>query len=492
MRYLHPPRLPLSALAVGGACLLMLGLTQGGVSAQPSEAPRALKAEALSLRDLLTCARSNNPAWEIAHAQLEEYRSKLRFAQGSALPSLKIASSLAPLPARRMLRYCVGDEPGLQEVFVCPNQEINDDQRLNQVDGMGIWTRTQLTITQPLYTFGKISNGRAAARAGVEAYRAGLERAERALDLKALQIYYGLQLATQVDKTLKRGQAKLKAFKSKVERSRAQEEGRYDSVDLAKIKIQEGDLTSRQLETQALKRQALESVRVACLLPDDAKIGLDSTRLKPLQGEVLKGEALFDQARAQRLDLQMARAQVAAREALASKAISDLLPNLALIGTMAYSRGTSADNHPDPFANDPFNGFGYGFYFGFSWNVSVARLMSSPQEAQASLRKARAQLKGLEQQLKLELIERSAQVERYEATIKVRQEAMRASKTWLTASVLNKGTGVAESDTVTSALKAYAQATVAYDQAIYEYNLAVARLWLATGVDLEERLSREP
>ena len=449
-----------------------------------------MNSEALSLSDLLTCARANNPAWEVAHAQLEEYRAKLRFAQASALPSLKLSSSLAPLPARRMLKYCVEGEGAGALVSPCPNQEINDDQRLSQVDGMGIWTRTQLTVTQPLYTFGKISSGRAAARAGVEAYQAGLDRAEQALDLKAVQIYYGLQLATQVEKIIKKGLGKLKSYKKKVERGIKENTGKYTSDDLAKVQLQEGELVGRLLETQALKRQALESIKVACMLPQEARVGLDSTRLKPLRAEVLKGEALLQQARAQRLDLRMARAQVAAREALASKAVADLLPNLALIGATAYSLGTSADNHPDPFANDPFNGFGYGFYFGLSWNVSVANLMASPREAQATLRKARAQLKGLEQQLKLELIELSAQVERYEGTLGVKKEAMRAAKGWLTRTFINVSSGFVKSSQVTNCLRAYAQASAAYDQAVYEYNLALARLWRATGLDLATQLTQ--
>lgn len=446
-----------------------------------------ITSEALSLGDLLSCVRANNPAWEIAHAQVEEYRAKLQFAQRSILPSFKFSGSIAPLPARRMLQYCL-EENGLN-VSPCPNQEINDDQRLDQVDGMGVWTRGQLTVTQPLYTFGKISNGQAAARAGVEAYQAGLDRAEQSLDLQAVQVFYGIQLATQIEKTLKKGLSKLQSLQKKIQKEIDQETGKYTSTDLWRTKIQEGDLVSRLLETQTLKRQATEGIRVACMFSADAKIALKSTQLKPLNGEVLSLDALLDQARTQRYDLQMARAQVTARQALVSKAISDLLPDLALIGVASYSRGTSADNHPDPFANDPFNGFGYGFYFGFNWNLSIAKMLSSPNEARANLRKARAQLRGLEQQIKLELIEQSTLVERHKGTLKAKEEAMRASKQWLTATFINIQSGLISSGQAMNVLKSFAQASVAYDQAVYEYNLALVRLWRATGIDLS-RLSQ--
>jgi len=469
------------------AVTLSVTLSVGGASAAPA---RPLKADSLSLEDLLSCARQNNPAWELAHSELESAYAKLNLAELSALPSMKLSGALAPLPARRILRYCLADD-GVN-VTPCPNQEVYDDQRLDQVDGMGIFARAQLTLQQPLYTFGKISNGRDAARAGVDAYKAGLKRAERSLDLQAAQTYFGLQLATQLEKTIRKGHARLKKLKAKIQSDLKAESGKYTSNDLRRTIIQEGDIISRGLEVEALKRQAIESIRVACELPVGAEIALDTTRLKALRPEPLSLEALKERARAERLDVQMARAQVMAREALASKAISDLLPDLALIGTLGYSLGTSAEDHPDPFANDPFNAFGYGFYLGLNWNLSVAKLKSGPREAEAALEKARAQLRGLEMQLELELIEHGEQLKRYEGTLKAKKEAMRAAKQWLTASFISLGSGLITSGQAIRSISAYLQATASYDQAVYEYNLATLRLWRATGLELKDQLAPTP
>jgi outer membrane protein TolC len=220
----------------------------------------------------------------------------------------------------------------------------------------------------------------------------------------------------------------------------------------------------------------------------EAKISLESSRLKALDHPLETQEALWEHARAHRLDIKMAQAQVLARQALLSKATADLLPDLGLVGALTYSKGTSAEDNPDPFANDPFNVFGYGVYLGLNWSLGAAELMSSREEAHAALDKALAQLKGAEQLAHLALIEAHEQVKRRQAELSTRKGAMRAAKKWMNSTFMNLNMGIVKSKQAAQSLSAYLQASVAYDQATYEYNLALTRLWRAAGVDLTTRL----
>jgi outer membrane protein TolC len=386
-----------------------------------------------------------------------------------------------------MLDYCVSTEDN-RSVVVCPNQKIADDQRLDQLDGMGVLGRVTLTITQPLYTFGKITHGKAAARAGVEAYEAGLERAAQSADLLAVETFYGLQLGAQVKKVLRKATRKFNTFKKRVEKSLKVEGGQYTSNDLRRLVIQEAELKARSFEVDALIRQAEQGVRLSCEVDAEKKIKLESSRLKALDHPLETQEALWEHARAHRLDLKMAQAQVLARQALLSKATADMLPDLGLVGALTYSKGTSAEDNPDPFANDPFNVFGYGVYLGLNWSLGAAELMSSREEAHAALDKALAQLKGAEQLARLSLIEAHEQAKRRQAELTTRKGAMRAAKKWMNSTFMNLNMGIVKSSQAAQSLSAYLQASVAYDQATYEYNLALTRLWRAAGVDLSTRL----
>jgi outer membrane protein len=442
--------------------------------------PPALSAP-LKLSDLLSCARRTNPAHDIARAQALEAAAQLTGARLSVLPTLSFSGGAAPLPARRMLQYCVGDQ---ERVIVCPNQDINDDQRLDQLDGMGLFARAQVTLTQPLYTFGKITHGRDAAEAGVRAYEAGAAYAERALDVMAFEAYHGLQLSAQVEAVFRRGREELGKFKRRVQRSLDEERGEYSSNDLRRLVIQESDLIARELEAQALKAQAVAGVRVACELTPDAEVTLAEQRLSAYAAPLPPLEALWSIARRERLDLRGLREGVEAREALARKALADQLPNLALIGLFTYSVGTSADDHPDPFANDPFNIFGYGFMFGLDWRLSVSELFSETAQADAQALKARAELRGRERAVYLELSERHAQAMRHASTLTARDEAARAGKQWMVASLMSKSAGLLTSEQATQSLTGYFTSSLAREQSIFEYNLSIARLWASAGLDL--------
>ena len=461
-----------SRLALGGALALSSALAL---------AASAALAAPLTLSEVLSCARRNNPAHDVARAQALDAAAQLTAAQMSLFPTLSVSGGASPLPARRLLQYCVGDN---DRVVVCPNQEINDDQRLSQVDGMGIFVRTQATLTQPLYTFGKISHARAAAEAGARAYELGASYAERALDERAFEAYLGLQLSAQVEKVFERGRAELGKFKRRVEESLRDERGEYTSNDLRRLVIQDADLTARELEVQALRTQALAGVRVGCGLPPSAEVLLAEGRLKPYPLTLPPLEDLWGAARRERLDLRGLREGVEARESLARKAVADQLPNIALLGLFMYSIGTSADDSPDPFANDPFNTFGYGFMFGLDWRVSLGDLLSEPARADAALIKARAELAGREQEAYLALSERHAQVRRYEGTLAARAEAARAGKQWMVATLMSKSAGILTSDQATQSLAGYFTSSLAHEQSIFEYNMAVARLWAAAGLDL--------
>ena len=61
---------------------------------------------------------------------------------------------------------------------------------------------------------------------------------------------------------------------------------------------------------------------------------------------------------------------------------------------------------------------------------------------------------------------------------------MKAAKAWLISNTLNFGLGVATVDQLLRSLIAYSKARLGYYRVIYEYNLAVARLSKALGVEL--------
>src|SRR5690242_18329547 len=69
----------------------------------------------------------------------------------------------------------------------------------------GVYGFGQIDLTQPIYTFGKISHARAAARAGLDAQKALADEAAGDAAVDAARAYWGLKLARELGAMLDDG-----------------------------------------------------------------------------------------------------------------------------------------------------------------------------------------------------------------------------------------------------------------------------------------------
>ncbi|MCA9543319.1 MAG: TolC family protein [Myxococcales bacterium] len=444
----------------------------------------------VELDDMLRRVRQGNPAVDIARAKLADYQAQFTRAYYAWTPQLRVDSLLAPLPERRLLRECVvGTWPVAGQVDPaligpCPGQNIEDDQRITADTEIGILIRTTARVTLPIYTFGKVEAGVQAARAGVEAGKAGVEVTQAELEVMVKQAYYGVQLAHTVLEVLEDGRKRMEAAKADIDKELEKESGRFTSNDLRKLIVQQADLEAGYLETEALAETAREGLRVAAGLRPGQAFQLDRKELQAVPIEDRPPEAYLELAYVSRPELRMADAGLRAQASLVDLEEANFWPDIALVGQFGFARGTSAEDSPDPFANDQFNFLSWGVVLGAEWRLDFANQFSKLHRAQASLAKARAQRDALRQQVRLDLTEKVGQMTRYRREVAVRESAVKASKAWLVSSTLNFGMGLASTDNLISALTAYSKARLSYYRAIYEYNLAVARLSRAVGAEL--------
>lgn len=481
-------------LALWSALVCVLGL--GPARAAPADGAGAgdgaVPPAVVDLDTLLRRIRSDNPAVRIAQARLADNQADFDRAYYAWTPQLRIESLLAPLPERRLLKLCVlsaasyavAGGADLDQVGPCPGQNIQRDARLTSDTEIGILVRTTARVSFPIYTFGKIEAGQQAARAGLEVGRAGLELTRAELELMVKQAYFGAQLAHSIMAVLDDGRSRIRAAKQDIESELARQSGRFTSNDLRMLIVQQADLEAGYLETEALSQTAWEGLRIAAGLEAGHPIRLDRYTLKPVRVEPRTREAYLELAMLSRPDLRLADAGVRARASLVALEEAGFFPDIALVGQFTYAKGTSADFNPDPFSNDQFNQLGWGVVLGAEWRLDFANQLAKVRKAQAKLVETRAQRDALIQKVRLDMSDRVGQVSRYRQEVEVRLSAMKAGKGWLVSNTLNFGLGLASTDDLIRALTAYSKAQMSYFRAIYEYNLAVARLSQGVGTEL--------
>ncbi|MBV71984.1 MAG: hypothetical protein CMH52_11695 [Myxococcales bacterium] len=449
----------------------------------------SVKPSRYSLDDLLRAARASSPVMTIARAKLKKYEAIFDRAYYAWSPVLKIDALMAPLPERRVLDRCVDPgavDPmtGLAPVIACPGQNIQTDERITADTEIGLLVRTDVDVTFPIYTFGKIEHGQKAARAGIAVGKSGINYARGRLDFLVKKAYYGAQMAETALGVLKEGRKRFSKAKRSIEKELAKDTGRFTSNDLRKLLVDEAELESRYLETEALNKQAWSGIRLAASVAPTGTISLDTLKLKPVSVERRNQAEYIELALDARPDIRMARAAIRARQSEVNMAIANFLPDIALVGGLRYAKGTTADDPVDPFANDGYNYVGWGVVIGAKWKIDYSVLVSRLKEKQAKALQQRAEYDALVQQVRLEMVTLVSEMERRKAETDVRRIAMKAGKAWLISNTLNFGLGVATVDQLLRSLIAYSKARLTYYRVIYEYNLAVARLSQAVGIEL--------
>jgi len=425
----------------------------------------------------------------IARARLDQYLATFDRAYYAWSPQLKLTALLAPLPERKLLRECVNPSiidsaTGLAQVAPCPGQNLTTDERITADTEIGILVRTAAEVTFPIYTFGKIAHGQNAARAGVSIGESGLDYARGQLDFLVKKAYYGAQMAETALGILRDGRKRLRKAKRKIEKELSKDTGRFTSNDLRKLLVDEAELESGYLETEALNRQAWAGLRIAAKLPPHSDMKLDTLKLRPVHVERRSEAEYIELALAARPEVRIARAAVRARESQLKMAIADFFPDIALVGGFRFARGTTADDPVDPFANDGYNYLGWGVVLGAEWRIDYSVLVSRFKEKQAKLSQQRAEYDALIQRVRLNLVEQVSDMDRRRRETDVRRVAMKAGKAWLISNTLNFGMGLTTVDQLLKSLIAYSKARLTHYRIIYEYNLAVARLSQSVGTEL--------
>jgi outer membrane protein TolC len=447
-------------------------------------AAHAQEPTAVDLPELLRRARADNPAVKIAEADLKKYQALFERARFSWTPTIRADGLLIPLPERRLLRQCVDPTSPVGEVIPCPGQNVQDDLRLDAESEIGILVRLDTRFTFPIYTFGKIDSAKRAASAGLRVGAAGVDVARGKLDVLVKQAYYGAQYGESALKILRDGAKRMDKAKRNIQKELDKESGKFTSNDLRKLKVEEAELKAGILQAEARTRYAWESIRIAGGFPSRAAFTLDTLRLKPVYIEPRSVEQYVELALKARPDLRYADAGIDARRAQVDMERANYWPDIALTGVFGFAYGSTADDNPDPFANDNFNYLTYGAVLAARLNLDVFKVRAAVGQAEAALLKAEAQLKTLKVQIRLQIVEEVQTLDRRGKEVKLRKKAMKAGKGWMTSNFLNFGLGLVTTNELISSLTAYSKTRLAYYEAIYEYNLAVARLSQTVGVEL--------
>lgn len=445
--------------------------------------PVAASARPYNLDELLDLARKGNPGLLAGEKATAVIQAQLLEAKRSYYPMGELNSLLTYAPEIRCYNE---DNKRDEQNCVSTGQAFgaSSDGFRKAITPAGVFTRTELKLIQPIYTFGKLSAGVEAAESGVKASHQRESGMLADLELNIRKAYWGAKLARAILATLNEGSGYLDQAQDKIEQELKEGSGDVSVTDRLRLRTMRAEIDARILEAKRGAELARSGLRA--LIGPDAPTDLDVDEAE-IEALTIPARTIskYEEAAVQtRPEVKALDYLVASKRALAQLETRRQYPDLVLIGTAAYAYASSVDTPKNSYFNDPFHSLGAGIAAGFRMpldlGVKNAHAIKLRAEADEAEHKRREALSGIS----FEVEKAYTEMKEAEERMKVVQKGEKAGRQWIAAIAQNLAVGLAEAKDFSDALLAFSQARIRYAQSIYDYNVAAAALTRATGTDV--------
>jgi outer membrane protein TolC len=451
-----------SALALGAPSVL------GADAAEPSivgiGAPLAKKLErrrTVSLRECLQMAERNYPKVHEARAKAGKKKAEQWEAYTAPFSKFTLTSGVGLAPTVRGT-----------PVF-SPNSDVS------LTSSMALAWQVAIDGVLPLWTFGKITNLWDAAAAGVQVGEHEIKKAENEVALSVREAYYGTQLARDALALIDEASRRIDKYLTLLEANVAS--GKGDDIELLKVKMYREELTARRSEV--LKKQRMALAGLTFLTGAQHPVDVEDQPLQRARHRLGPLAHYLSAARLFRPEVNMARAGVLARRAQVEMARSEYYPDVGLALSYRWVRAQEVTDQRNPFAKDAGNSVGYGFALAMKWELDFLPQVARVAKAQADLEEMRATERYALGGVAVEVETAFAEAEDAERRLDAYSRAAGYAKQWLIKVQQGIDVGVMDNEDIVDPAKEWALRRFSQMSATFDYNIAVAKLALATGWD---------
>jgi outer membrane protein TolC len=451
-----------------------------------------------TLPQLLSRVKSDYPGVAAARANLDVADAQLSQARRLWWPTGQITFGFTLAPSIHCQRpvFSGADNPaGVGNPALNPDRTqvnvrdetncINTDVNTSQAGNPGALNLTNpalkldISLIQPIYTSGKIEAAIKLAHAGQDASQAQLAAAEADVVYNAVRAYWGLKAARASLATLTDGRDKVKEWVDTIDKELEQATGRYTEQDLRRLKVALDNIELGVLELRRAETIAHAALRTLSADPtadvDDAELDLAEVVEHPL--------AYYeDAARFHRPEAKLLEAAGHALHAQRNLRLSEMLPDIGLVGSFNYSYVGDVDDPHNAFMNHP-NSLGVGLALAFRQPLDIPLRL-------AGFSKARAEERAFEQRRKealggiaLEIEKAFADSDAARSRQKLTAHGEKIARGWYTSVDQLLQVGTVESKDLVDAARSYFEMRLQHLSAIMDLNVALAALQRAAGVE---------
>jgi len=427
------------------------------------------RVHALTLDELLRIAVEASPKLWAQRYVIDAAEAQWKQAQAGLYPRLEYLQIFGPVNQAR------------------GNQFYSPDQRTDLLNGLGPFTRLELIVNQPLYTFGKIQSHKEAARQGMKAKEASLDRFRLELVATMKDLYYTLLLNEDLQRIVSDTEEQFSKAVDRAQDFLTDDEGAITQQDVLKLRYGLSRSREQLVEIRKGRKLVHAAVKRLLYLPEGEDFTLVEKHLNPVKIDLKDLATYQETATRMRPEFRELDRGILARKAELRAAQREYFPDLFVSGIFRYAVAPNRDEQENPFVVEDFNYLNGGLFMGCRLNLDFGipqRIAEKRAEVFTLLQEQRDAISGM-----LLQVEKAYEevVEKQERLQHARQ-SRKNGRALAAVSGASFHLGLGEARDTFEAFGIYAEAAAKYYLAVKDFNVAVADLARTTGQNsLEER-----
>ncbi|BCB96407.1 outer membrane efflux protein [Dissulfurispira thermophila] len=407
---------------------------------------------------------------EIGESRYEEevYKSKKLQADSAAYPQIEVLAIAGPSPEAK-------------REYISPSINTSVATTIN-----GIFGSADVTLIQPIYTFGKISSFKQAASSGIRVAKAGVDKRTSDIILRTKELYYSILMAKDMRNLILEVKDDLVESIKKAEKQIEIGSPWADEINLFKLRTFLGEVDRNLNETEKGIALAKDALLTSMGFSRGTDFDIADTSLTP-EKKIPEDVSVYMRNSIEfRSEFVQLKEGLKARNALIDAEKSNYYPQL-FVGLKASVAGaTNRDKVDNPYIYDPLN-HAYGAVFiGIKWSIDFGITEGRVKEARAEYHKLIEKKRFADEAIPFQVRRAYLDMKESEKNIVETEKAYKNARKWLIAAIANFDMGIGDAKEVADAAMAYIQMKANNIRSIYNHRMSFANLLYATGMDIQE------
>jgi outer membrane protein len=368
-------------------------------------------------------------------------------------------------------------------VGVGPMYEVSGNSLSSSTssDNIGVTYRGEITAQTPIYTWGRNGLYKNAAGAAIEISKqsASLKKLEIVKQVK--EAYFGYLFALSLVDYLKETRKDLEKILKDLKKKKKKTESYQIKILISEVDVKMAELHKGLMLAKSGLKFRLGDTSTDEVIPLEDWIDYESQEIESLKHYISLGER-------NRPEFKQLELGINAKSSLLKAKKLSRLPTLAAMASYEFATTSGSEEQQSEFAYDPHNKSDFSVGVGVKWNLDFGITSGEISKLKAEKRELESKRLYANHGIKVEIEKAWLEVNEAITKLKAYKKAYKNGKRWFTKVSVGLGLGLGDSKKMSDAYQAKVLTMGKYYDAIYNYQLKIANLSYACGIEVDKTI----